>query len=96
MELFIFVLRIVLYISAALVVWILILKLVRRFWKFPIPAVLTVLIDNPVRRKIQSPRKLTETLNLRPDMIVLEVGPGKGTYTLEVAEKGAEREARGD
>jgi len=87
MELFILALRIILIISAALVAWILILKLVRRFWKFPIPSVLTVLIDNPVRRKVQSPRTLIERLDLQPDMLVLEVGPGKGTYTLEVAKK---------
>jgi arsenite methyltransferase len=85
MEPFIPALRIILIISAALVAWILIWKLVRRFWKFPTPAVLTALIDNPLRRKVQPPRKLIQRLGLKPDMLVLEVGPGNGTYTLEVA-----------
>ena len=63
------------------------MKLIRRFWKFPIPAVLTGLIDNPIRRKIQPPRILADRLLLQPDMSVLEVGPGKGTYTIEVAKR---------
>ena len=63
------------------------MKLIRRFWKFPIPAILTGLIDNPVRRKVQPPRKLADRLRLQSDMFVLEVGPGKGTYTIEVAKR---------
>jgi ubiquinone/menaquinone biosynthesis C-methylase UbiE len=63
------------------------LKLIRRFWKFPIPAVLTGLIDNPIRRRIQPPKKLIKKLKLEKNMILLEVGPGKGTYTCEVAKE---------
>ena len=63
------------------------MKLVRRFWKFPTPAILTGLIDNPIRRKMQPPRMLADRLLLEPDMSVLEVGPGKGTYTIEVAKR---------
>jgi ubiquinone/menaquinone biosynthesis C-methylase UbiE len=87
MEPFISAFRIVLYVFAALVAWILVTKLIRRFWKFPTPAVLTTLIDNPFRRRVQSPEKLIKILSLTPDMFVLEVGPGKGTYTLEIAKK---------
>ena len=63
------------------------LKLIRHFWKFPIPAVMTGLIDNPIRRKIQPPKKLIEKLQLEKNMVLLEVGPGKGTYTCEVAKQ---------
>jgi len=83
----ILVLQIVLIIFALLVAWILVLKLIRRYWKFPIPAILTGLIDNPIRRRMQPPSTLADRLLLQPDMLVLEVGPGKGTYTIEVAKR---------
>ena len=74
-------------ILAALLAWILLLKLIRHFWKFPIPAILTSVIDNPIRRKIQSPKTLAERMYLQSNMLVLEVGPGKGSYTFEVAKR---------
>ena len=46
-----------------------------------------MLIDKPIRRRIQPPRVLADRMRLQPDSIVLEVGPGKGTYTLEVAKR---------
>lgn len=79
--------KIFLSVVVALVTWLLLLKLIRRFWKFPIPAVLTNLIDNPVRRKMQSPKTLADRMRLQPEMHVLEVGPGKGSYTFEVAKR---------
>lgn len=82
-----FILQIILIIFALLFAWILASKLIRRFWKFPTPAILTGLIDNPVRRRIQPPRTLADRLLLQSDMVVLEVGPGKGSYTIEVAKR---------
>ncbi len=65
-----------------------ILKIIRYFYKFPIPAILTRVIDNPFRRRfIQRPDVLVERMQLESGMIVVEIGPGKGTYTLAVAEK---------
>ncbi len=59
-------------------------RIVRYFFKFPIPSFLIRLIDNPLRRKIQSPEKLREFLSPEPGMRILEVGPGSGTYTYAV------------
>jgi ubiquinone/menaquinone biosynthesis C-methylase UbiE len=65
-----------------------ILRLVRRYQKFPIPSILTELIDNPVRRRyIQSPNVLANRMSLEPGMVVVEIGPGKGSYTKAVAER---------
>lgn len=65
-----------------------ILKIIRFFYKFPIPAILTRVIDNPYRRRfIQRPDVLVERMQLESGMIVVEIGPGKGTYTQAVAEK---------
>lgn len=73
-------------------VWIFIifvvLRIIRKFYKFPIPAFFTRLIDNPIRRKlIQKPKTVAERLDLSPGMKVLEIGPGKGSYTKIIAKK---------
>ncbi len=87
METILFILHILLIVFALLTASIFLLKLIRRFWKFPIPAVLTGVIDNPIRRKIQPPKTLADRLRLQQGMFILEVGPGKGTYTFEVAKR---------
>lgn len=63
-------------------------RLVRRRWHFPIPSFMTQLIDNPLRRRfIQRPGVFAERLRLEPGMSVVEIGPGKGSYTFEVARR---------
>ena len=63
-------------------------RLVRRLWRFPIPSFLTQLIDNPLRRRIiQPPGEFADRLRLEPGMSVVEIGPGKGSYTFEVARR---------
>jgi ubiquinone/menaquinone biosynthesis C-methylase UbiE len=65
-----------------------IVRILRKIHKFPIPAFATRLIDNAWRRKfLQKPKLIAERMNLKPGMIVLEIGPGKGSYTKAVAEK---------
>lgn len=63
-------------------------RIIRHYYHFPIPAFATQLIDNPVRRRlIQRPNVLAERLQLKPGMIVVEIGPGKGNYTKAFAER---------
>lgn len=40
---------------------------------------------NPLRRLILSPKKLIHRLDLTPDSTVLELGPGPGYFSLEIA-----------
>ncbi|MHA2038677.1 MAG: class I SAM-dependent methyltransferase [Promethearchaeota archaeon] len=62
------------------------LRIIRRYYKFPAPAFMTRLIDNPIRRKlIQKPETIAKRMNLEPGMIVVEIGPGKGSYTKAIA-----------
>jgi ubiquinone/menaquinone biosynthesis C-methylase UbiE len=59
-----------------------IVRVIRYFYKFPIPAPLTILIDHPIRRKYwQKPEKLAERMQLESGQILLEIGPGRGNYT---------------
>ncbi|MFX1327529.1 MAG: class I SAM-dependent methyltransferase [Promethearchaeota archaeon] len=48
---------------------------------------MTRLIDNPIRRKlIQKPKTVVKRMKLEPGMIVVEIGPGKGSYTKVLAQ----------
>jgi ubiquinone/menaquinone biosynthesis C-methylase UbiE len=64
-----------------------IIRIVRHFYKFPMPQVMANLIDNPFRRKIQPPDETPARHGIKPGMTVLEVGPGNGTYTAATARR---------
>ena len=63
------------------------IRIVRHFYKFPMPQFLADLIDNPFRRRIQPPDEIAVRHGLQPGMRVLEVGPGNGAYTLASARR---------
>lgn len=62
-------------------------RIVRHFYKFPMPQFLANLIDNPLRRRIQPPAEMPLRHGIMPGMAVLEVGPGNGRYTIETARR---------
>ncbi len=63
------------------------IRVIRYFYKFPMPEFLANLIDNPLRRKIQPPIEMPIRHGIEPGMTVLEVGPGNGRYTVEIARR---------
>ncbi len=63
------------------------IRVIRYFYKFPMPQFLANLIDNPFRRKIQPPHEMPLRHGIEPGMTVLEVGPGNGRYTIETARR---------
>jgi ubiquinone/menaquinone biosynthesis C-methylase UbiE len=65
-----------------------IVRIVRAFYKFPIPEFLAGAIDHPLRRRyFQPPDETAIRHGLGPGMRVLDVGPGSGTYTLAAARR---------
>lgn len=84
-------LQVLLYLVFGPLLFILVLhtlvRLVRTFYKFPMPQFLANLIDNPLRRKIQPPGEMPVRHGIMPGMTVLEVGPGNGRYTIETARR---------
>lgn len=65
-----------------------VLRIIRHYIHFPIPSFATRLIDNPIRRRlVQRPDIISNRMQLEPGMIVVEIGPGTGTYTKAVAER---------
>jgi len=51
----------------------------------PVPIALAWVLDNPLRRRIFSPKRLLDSVGIREGMKVLEVGPGPGHFTVEAA-----------
>ncbi|MCC5888202.1 MAG: class I SAM-dependent methyltransferase [Gammaproteobacteria bacterium] len=49
------------------------------------PPQLALLLRNPLRRMILSPAELLRRLDVRPDDRVLELGPGPGYFSVDVA-----------
>lgn len=70
-----------------LLVFLTFVRIVRHFYKFPMPSFFANLIDNPLRRMIQPPDAMAVRHNIEPGMTVLEIGPGNGTYTLATARR---------
>ena len=68
------------------VVWLILVRIIRQRYPFPIPHFMIHVIDNPFRRMLQPLHKTPERLGLKPGITVLEIGPGSGTYTLAAAE----------
>ncbi|MFZ6027015.1 MAG: class I SAM-dependent methyltransferase [Chloroflexota bacterium] len=78
-------LRIVAGALGAFLAWLTLVRIVRHFYKFPMPEFMANVIDNPMRRKIQPPAEMPLRHGLQPGMQVLEVGPGNGRYTVATA-----------
>ena len=71
-----------------LVLWFgLVVRLVRRYWHFPIPHTVERFIDNPFRRWIQPPQEVMDWAGIVEGAQVLEIGPGSGTFSLECARR---------
>jgi ubiquinone/menaquinone biosynthesis C-methylase UbiE len=68
-----------------------VVRIIRHFYKFPMPEFMANLIDNPLRRRFQPPYEMAVRHGLEPGMVVLEVGPGSGTYTVGAAQRVGER-----
>jgi ubiquinone/menaquinone biosynthesis C-methylase UbiE len=64
-----------------------IVRFIRHIYKFPMPELLANFIDNPLRRRIQPPSEMPIRHGIEAGMIVLEIGPGNGRYTIETARR---------
>ena len=59
----------------------------RAFGRGHFPHQLSWLIDNPLRRLLLSPRQLADRLPLTESSRVLELGPGSGYFSVELARR---------
>lgn len=63
-------------------------RVVRKFYKFPVPHYLVPFIDNRLRRNFYQPLEDTPIRHgVQPGMQVLEIGPGRGSYSIATAKR---------
>lgn len=62
-------------------------RIVKYYIKIPMPQIMAEIIDNPLRRSLQPPEVMPLRHGIEPGMLVLEVGPGNGRYTMETARR---------
>ncbi len=65
-----------------------IMRFIRHYYSFPAPYFVTTIIDNPLRRNwLQNVKTMCNRMELRDNMVLLEIGPGRGEYTKSIAKK---------
>lgn len=62
-------------------------KQTRRLGDFPFPHQAAFVLDNPVRRFLTKPKVVIDRLRLTGSEQVLELGPGPGFYSVEIARR---------
>jgi len=80
----------VLIILAVIVVYQVLIRLIRRYAKFPAPAFISVFLDSRFRRSLQPPVRVVSDSGVKPGMKVLEIGSGSGLFTLDAARAAGE------
>jgi ubiquinone/menaquinone biosynthesis C-methylase UbiE len=78
--------EILLLVMASILLYVFVLlKLVRRYFRFPAPSFIGRGLGSRPRKRLQPPAMLIEALHLGNGMSVLEAGCGPGTFTMDVA-----------
>ena len=75
----------ILRLLAGIVVYQIAVRILRRFYDFPAPAIIGRFLDSDLRRLMQSPLKLVARSGIHSGMRVLEIGCGSGAFTTFVA-----------
>jgi len=79
------VLIVILCILAFPILWLSLVKLIRKMFRFPAPAFIGHLLDSGYRRRIQPPEQLIKRSGIKKGMQVLDLGCGSGAFTPFVA-----------
>jgi ubiquinone/menaquinone biosynthesis C-methylase UbiE len=72
-------------IIAFLILWQLVIRIARRYAKFPAPAFISTFLDSGFRKMMQPPAKVIAYSGIKPGIKVLEIGCGSGAFTIEAA-----------
>ena len=74
-----------------ILLWQAILRIIRRYFKFPAPWLIGRILDSDYRRRLQPPGQLINRSGIQTGMKILEIGPGSGAYTTFAARKVGEK-----
>ena len=70
---------------ALIIIWLILVRLIRRFAKFPAPAFIGRFLDSGLRRRLQPPERIIADSGITASMKILEVGCGSGAFTIAAA-----------
>jgi ubiquinone/menaquinone biosynthesis C-methylase UbiE len=76
---------IVLIVLVCIILWQMLVRLGRRFIKFPAPAFIGGFLNSGLRRRLQPPEGIIADSDIRPGMTILEIGCGSGAFTIAAA-----------
>jgi ubiquinone/menaquinone biosynthesis C-methylase UbiE len=75
----------IIIVLAALILWQIFIRIVRRYAKFPAPAFIGSFLDSGFRKLLQPPARIITDSGIKPGMRVLEIGCGSGAFTIDAA-----------
>lgn len=77
--------KILLFFLSIVLIYFIIIRVIKKFYPFPMPAFLGIFIDSRWRKLFQPPKKIIMRSGIKNGMSVMDLGCGVGTYTLDAA-----------
>jgi len=84
-------LKVILIVLGVIILFYLVLRIIRKLYRFPAPAFIGRALDSDFRRWLQPPDKVIERSGIKRGMTVLDLGCGSGAFTIFVARAVGER-----
>ena len=78
-------LKVIFIVLGAILLYLVLIRIIRKLYHFPAPALIGWFLDSNVRRWRQPPDKLIERSGIKPGMTVLDLGCGSGAFTPFIA-----------
>lgn len=78
-------LKVILIVLGAILLYLVLLRIFRKLYRFPAPAFIGRFLDSDIRRWRQPPDELIERSGIKPGMTVMDLGCGSGAFTPFVA-----------
>jgi ubiquinone/menaquinone biosynthesis C-methylase UbiE len=80
-----YVLKIILIVFGAIILWLVFIRIFRKSVHFPAPAFIGRLLDTDYRRRLQPPGQIIRASGIAKGIEALEIGCGSGAYTTFIA-----------
>ena len=77
--------KVILIVFGAFFLWQVLIRAIRKLYRFPAPVFIGWFLDSDLRRWVQPPDKLIERSGIKQGMTVMDLGCGSGAFTTFVA-----------
>ncbi len=78
-------LNVILTVLGAILLYQVLIRIIRKLYRFPAPAFIGRFLDSDIRRWLQPPDKIIEHSGIKQGMTVIDLGCGSGAFTTFVA-----------